>query len=403
MKFNKKVIKLITMHYIKYDKDNPYIFVSMLLSLLGISVGLMALIITLAVINGVQKAFTHNLQIEKYPLTISSKEGYINDSLLQMLKQRFPDCKFSPYYSSSTIIKHNQVISGALVLAVDYNSESILNEAFKNARGEINSKFKIIINENLAYKLNIFKNEKVTLYFSAQEAIGFGSMPLHKRFIIDGIFKSKKQSLENIKVYITLEAFEKIFKRKHANYDGIHIYSEKPLEKIKSIKKVLPNNISIQGWWEKHESLFSAMKIEKLSTNIILILIVFISSLSIISSLFMLIMNKRSEIALMYTLGVTKKEIKLIFLKIGMGIGSIGISLGILLSVICIWILKKFDIISMPKGIYSESDKLIIEQLELSTYVFLALGVYLLIFIISLYPAKKAANTDPLIILKNEN
>lgn len=111
-------------------------------------------------------------------------------------------------------------------------------------------------------------------------------------------------------------------------------------------------------------------------------------------------MSRRSEIALMRTLGATKQEIKSIFFRLGLIIGSAGIATGTIFGMLGIWILKTFDIVSLPEDVYGTS-KLPVD-LTLSDFGLIIVGTACIILLSSLYPAKKAAQTDPLTVLRNE-
>jgi putative ABC transport system permease protein len=287
-----------------------------------------------------------------------------------------------------------------LVYGVDFNKESEINAIFKEARGSETSKFRVVIGEGLSFEMNAPKGEKVTLYFSEQQAIGFGTMPLQKRFIIDGIFKSGLKAYDKAIMYTSLEAFEKLLGRSHGNYDGLHIYTENPLDEIEDIKKVLPDSVVIEGWWQQNGNFFAAMEMEKKALFLVLLLIILVASLNIISSLLMTVMSRRREIALMRTLGATKREIKSIFFQLGLIIGSAGILAGTMLGALGIWILTTFDIISMPADVYGTS-KLPVD-LTLNDFSLIILGTSIIILLSSLYPAKKASQTDPLNVLRNE-
>ncbi len=126
-----------------------------------------------------------------------------------------------------------------------------------------------------------------------------------------------------IRQYIqSLKPFEKILKREEGIYDGIHIYSNRAMDDTESIKDYLKeiglqNLIVVEGWWEQNKSFFSAMEMEKRALFLVLLLIILVASLNIISSLLMTVMSRRSEIALLRTLGATESEINSIFFKLG--------------------------------------------------------------------------------------
>lgn len=398
---NKQFIRHIIKHYLKYDKENPFIFISAMLAFLGIAAGVMVLMIAMGIMNGTQKEFTKKLFVMNYPLTVLPlEEEAINDTLVTSLKRKFPQLQFSPYYTTQVISKNDGAVQGSLLYGVDYDKESQINHIFKEAKGDSNNKFKVVIGEGLSFEMNAPKGEKVTLYFSEQQAIGFGTMPLQKRFVVDGVFKSGLKAYDKAIMYTSLEAFEKLLKRKAGTYDGLHIYTQNPLDQIKAIRSVLPKNVVIEGWWQQNGNFFAAMEMEKKALFLVLLLIILVASLNIISSLLMTVMSRRSEIALMRTLGATKKEIKSIFFKLGVIIGSAGIVAGTLLGSFGIWVLMTFDFISLPEDVYGTS-KLPVD-LTLTDFSFIIIGTSIIILLSSLYPAKKASQTDPLTVLRNE-
>ena len=398
---NKKFVSHIIKHYLKYDKENPFIFISASLAFLGIAAGVMVLMLAMGIMNGTQKEFTEKLFVMNYPLTILPiEEDSVNDTLITSLSKEFPHLQFSPYYTTQVITKNDGAVQGSLLYGVDFEKESKINPIFEIAKGSSTSKFRVIMGEGLSFEMNAPIGEKVTFYFSEQQAIGFGTMPLQKRFLVDGVFKSGLKAYDKAIMYTSLEAFQRLLKRQESSYDGLHIYTEKPLEKIEAIKSMLPENVVIEGWWQQNGNFFSAMELEKKALFLVLMLIILVASLNIISSLLMTVMSRRSEIALMRTLGASKSEIKSIFFKLGLIIGMAGILAGSLLGALGIWVLKTFDIISMPADVYGTS-KLPVD-LTLSDFGLILLGTSVIILLSSLYPAKKASQTDPLTVLRNE-
>jgi len=398
---NKTFVRRIIKHYLKYDKENPFIFIAGILAFLGIATGVMVLMIAMGIMNGTQKEFKKRLFVMNYPLTVLPlMENSVDDNLTQHLAKRFPHLKFSPYYTTQVITKNAGAVQGSLLYGVDFDKESALNPIFKEARGNGTSKFRVIIGDSLSYEMDAPVGKKVTVYFSEQQAVGFGTMPLQKRFIVDGVFDSGLKAYDKAIMYTTQEAFHKLLKRKPGVYDGLHIFTPKPLEEIEAIREELPDSVVIEGWWQQNGNFFSAMEMEKKALFLVLLLIILVASLNIISSLLMTVMSRRSEIALMRTLGATKKEIRRIFFKLGLIIGSAGILTGTLLGALGIWVLKTFDIISVPADVYG-TNRLPVD-LTLHDFLFIILGTSVIIILSALYPAKKAAQTDPLTVLRNE-
>ena len=403
--FVNKVIR----HYLKYDKDNPFIFISSLLAFLGVAAGVMVLMLTMGIMNGTEKEWKKKLFVMNYPMTLIPI-GYqsANDNLINKLSSQFPNLKFSPYYTTQVISKSGSNVNGSILYGVDFEKEKIINEVFqKSMQSSLNtkSKFKIVTGEALAVEMSVYKGQKLTLYFSEQQAVGFGSMPLQKRFTIDATFHSGINTYDKAIVYTTHGAFQKILKRKEGVYDGIHIYSNHAQNDKKKIiaylKKIgYAQNVRIQGWWEQNASFFDAMEMEKHALFLLLLLIVLVASLNIISSLLMTVMSRRSEIALMKTLGATGKEIQRIFFKLGAIIGIGGIVAGTILGLIGKWILTTFPIIHLSEEVYGFS-KLPV-NLTLSDSIMIIVGAIIIVLLSSLYPAIKASSTNPLNVLRNE-
>ena len=403
LKPNKTFVRHIIKHYLKYDKENPFIFISAILAFLGIATGVMVLMIAMGIMNGTQKEFEKKLFVMNYPLTILPlMEDSINDKLISKIKASFPSYKISPYYTTQVITKNDGSVQGSLLYGVDFKKESSINSVFQKASKDANStsKFKVIMGDALSFEMNAPIGEKVTLYFSELQAVGFGTMPLQKRFVVDGVFDSGLKAYDKAIIYTTQKAFEKILKRKAGIYDGLHIYTKNAMNDITKLKKLVGDGVLVEGWWQQNGSFFSAMQMEKKALFLVLLLIILVASLNIISSLLMTVMSRRSEIALLRTLGATKKEIKDIFYKLGVIIGGTGIVTGTLLGALGIWILKTFDIISMPVDIYGTS-KLPVD-LTMSDFAFIIAGTTIIILLSSMYPARKASQTDPLKVLRNE-
>ena len=405
---NKAFINKIIGHYLKYDKDNPFIFLSSLLAFLGITAGDMVLMVAMGIMHGTQEEFKKRLFVMNYPLTITpTMYNTTKQNLVKRLQQEFPSISLSPYYTTQVISKSGSNVNGSILYGIDFEKEAKINEVFKKSLKtslHTQSKYKIITGSVLKEDMGVKDGDKLTLYFSEQQAIGFGSMPLQKRFIIDTTFSSGLNSYDKAIMYTTHQAFQKILKRREGIYDGIHIFSKDEKNDKKRIEAfLLKNNLKgliVEGWWEQNKSFFGAMEMEKETLFLVLLLIILVASLNIISSLLMTVMSRRSEIALMRTLGATSREIKEIFFKLGAIIGISGIIAGTVLGFISMWVLTTFPIISLAEDVYGFSRLPI--DLTTTDFVLIIAGTFIIVLLSSIYPARKASSTDPLTVLRNE-
>ena len=399
---NKQLINFIVIKYLRYDNKNPFISISAILAFIGVAVGVMVLIVTMAIMNGTQKEFEKKLFTMNYPLSIYSKTTQgISKQLLIDLENQFPSLKFSPYLSSQAIIQYSDNMSGGIIFGVDPQREAQINSIYKSALPNTPlNKYDVILGAGIVDELYLSLNSKATVYFTSVNPSGFSMMPKMKRFNYAGSFESGLHAYDKAYMYTSIEALQTILKKDPDHFDGIHIYSQKPFEDIQKIKNALPIQAGIIGWWEQNGNFFAAMEMEKKALFIVLMLIILIASLNIISSLLMTVMSRRKEIALLLSMGASQKEVKTIFLKLGNIIGFSGIVLGIGLGFLGIYLLDNFNIISLPADVYGTS-KLPLE-LNFIDFISIIIGSIIIVFLSSLYPAYKATKIDVLDVLRNE-
>jgi len=369
----------------------------------------MALMIAMGMMNGTENEFKKRLVQMDYPLTVVPlRSNILTDELTHKLEVKFPHLKISPYYQTQVVTKSGSFIKGSMLYGVNFERERDLNQIFNRAYDnslKTASKFKIVAGTKLLNDMLVGKGDKLTLYFSDMQAIGFGTMPLQKRFVVDANYSSGLSTYDDLIIYTTHQAIQKLLKRPVGIYDGLHIYAENAQEESLTINNFLADEgygdkIRIVGWWEQHASFFAAMEMEKKALFIALLLIIIVASLNIISSLLMTVMSRRSEIALMRTLGATTIEIKSIFFRLGAIIGMGGIVAGTLLGLISIFILTHFNIITLAEDVYGFS-KLPID-LTIVDFLSIIFGAITIVLASSLYPAYKASSTNPLNVLRNE-
>ena len=161
-RFTSKIIR----HYLKYDKDNPFIFVSSLLAFLGIMAGVAVLMLAMGIMHGTQQEFQKRLFVMNYPLTlIPTSYNATNQELVDKLQEKFPHIKLSPYYTTQVITKSGSSVNGSILYGVDFKREAEINEVFQKSQKNslsLNSKYKMVVGEVLARDMGVSKSQKLT-------------------------------------------------------------------------------------------------------------------------------------------------------------------------------------------------------------------------------------------------
>ncbi|MDF1875600.1 ABC transporter permease [Sulfurimonas sp. SAG-AH-194-I05] len=398
----KSIVKYLVKRFLRFDKDQPFIFLSALLAFLGISLGVAVLLIAMALMNGFDNEFKKKLTTMNYPLTIIPKfYASVNEDLLIDLESQFPSLSFSPYIQANIMARSGSKLEGGYLFGVNFKDEIAVNEVIKKSLKNLDvGKFGVIIGKGLQKDFNLYTGDRLMYVFTNLEPGGLSVSPKIKRFKVKGIFDSGLTAYDKAYSYTTLASLQAMLHMPSNQYDGIHIYSDNPHEDIIKIKKILPENVIIKGWWQDNVNFFAALELEKASLFIVLMLIILIASINIISSLLMTVMNRRGEIALLLSLGATKKEIKKTFLFLGIVIGVGGILAGIVFGMSSIWILSTFEIISLPKDVYPTSTLPL--DLSIKDFILIVVGSFGIVIASAYYPAKKASEVDVLTVLRNE-
>lgn len=396
------IVLYLVKRFLRFDKEQPFIFLSALLAFLGITLGVMVLLIAMALMNGFDKEFKKKLTIMNYPLTVMPKfYGSVDENLLIDLQMKFPQLAFSPYIQTAIMTRNGSKLEGGYIFGVNFEEEQKVNSVVHEAMKNINmDKFDVLIGKSLKDEFDLITGDKLMYLFTHLEPGGLAVTPKIKRFEVQGVFDSGLSAYDKAYSYTTLSSLQAVLNLPSNQYDGIHVFSADPQKDILLLKEFLPQTVSIKGWWEDNQNFFAALELEKTSLFIVLMLIILIASINIISSLLMTVMNRRGEIALLLSLGTTNVEIKKVFLYLGVVIGISGILAGVVLGMSGLWILGNFDIVSLPKDVYPTSTLPL--DLSLQDFLLIVSGAFVIVVVSAYYPAKKASEVDILTVLRNE-
>ena len=402
--------KKIIFRYLKPKKKENFLNVISIFSFIGISLGVAVLIIVMSVMNGFRSELINKIVGFNAHAVIKPYENKVllNNNILKNLKN----------FSNNIVISNN---SEGIVLNKDYTKGILIrgytNEDFKKLdiskndfKGNKNLYRKhISIGRELSSILNVNIGDKIVIMSPYGINTIVGSLPKQEAFIVDSIFHSGLIEYDQNVVFINILDLESLFNlNKRDRF--IEIYLKKP-EKISSAKeelmKLFPNDF-VYTWSDLNNSLFSALKIERNVMFIILSLIIIVAAFNIISGLTILVKNKTKDIAILKSIGVQNKSIKKIFFLIGIIIGLsatmfgviIGITFSLYIEEIRILISNLFNISIFPEEIYFFSK--MPSEINIPSIIFISIISTIITSVVSLYPAIKASNLDPVKSLKYE-
>ncbi len=258
----------------------------------------------------------------------------------------------------------------------------------------------MVMGKQLADRLGVYLGESVVLYSLNKETLSRKARPRVAKFYISGIFETGMNEFDGQLAYISLEAAQKLFKTGNG-VTAIHlkledIYMAEDLSPI--IDGVLDFKYDVVPWNVLYKQLFTWIEIEKIVLMLGFLLIILVAAFSIISTLVMMTMEKRQEIGILKTIGVTPSSIRKIFIYNGLWIGIGGVFAGWLLAITAIIIQNQFEIISLPPDIYFISYL----PFVIKWYEFLLAGVVtvFICFLAALFPAHQAAKLSVIKVLR---
>ena len=390
-------------------------------SILGISIGVMALIVVMSVMNGFH--FELKKRILDATSHIEITGGLDNQDEINQLIKKITDLKHvkavSPYVSGEGLLSNRSVNRGVLVKGIDpqyeNNVNQLLNKVVKGSKKFSSKPFEIIIGVDLARLLDVDIGDDVSLLIPKLNFSPIGNYPTIKKFNIVGIFDAGIYEFDSSLALMDYQDAQKIFfKNQKTKFTAMQIQltdSNKTLNVESDIKKILIDlniNSFINNWTNKNKNFFSAIQMEKRVMAIILTLIIAVAAFNLVASLAMSVQDRKKDIAILMTIGFSKFQIIRIFIFQGFIIGFIGSLLGLFFGVVIAsnintivpFIEGLFNIQFLSKDIYyiNELPSMIIPM----DIVFVILVSIILSLFATIYPSQMAAKLNPGEILKNE-
>lgn len=401
----------ISRRYLKSRQKQAFISLITLLSIAGVTIGVMALIVVIAVMSGFESDMKFRILGVESHIILMRYGGNFTDYLKIVKKIEKTDGVVSatPFVYTQIILRSSSGVSGAVLRGIDPDSVGkVIKILDKNALEEISKGNDdeltqgktpmipgVILGKELAKNLGVKKDDILYIISPRGMVSPIGHLPAMKRFKVVGVFESGIYDYDEALAYIHIKQAQNILRMKDS-VTGIEIHVE-DIYKAKDIAEKIVRDIGFpywaKDWTQLNQTLFSALKLEKTVMFIILTLIILVAAFNIAGTLIMVVMEKTKDIAILKAMGATNKNIRKIFVYKGMIIGAVGTVLGEILGYTLCGLLKRYKFIELPSDIYYISTLPV--KIEFFDTLLIALAAMIICYLATIYPANQAARLNP--------
>lgn len=413
----KPLILYIGLRYTRAKRRTQFISFITLTSVLGIALGVTALIAVLSVMNGFETELRQRILGMTSHTTITGRYGKLeNWQQLDQQIQGYPHVEGSaPFVRGQVMVNADRQVSGTLLRGVIPEFEPRVSEvADKMKAGSLTDlqagKFGIILGAELASYLGVMVGDRVTVISPQINSTPAGILPRLRRFTVVGIFKVGMYEYDRNMALTHIQDAAKLF-RLGDSVSGLRLKLDDLFnapQTSQALAKELINNYRVSDWTKAHSNFFHAIKTEKRVMFIILLLIVAVAAFNIVSTLVMVVTDKRGDIAILKTQGLSNLSVMGIFIVLGAVIGVIGTLLGtvggVLLALnvetIVPAIENFFGVQFMAADVYYISD--VPSKLDWNDVYLIAAMAFILSLLATLYPAWQASRVNPAEVLRYE-
>ncbi len=403
----------IALRYLLARRKQAFISAISIISVLGVALGVAALIIVMGVMNG----FTTDLRdkimgVNAHAMVLSSGAGMRESPELLEKTLSVPGVTGAmPFIYSELIISGAGGVKGLVIRGVDpENAAKVLGIAGRMTKGSFAELAKkeglpgIIVGRELASRLGAGLGSRVNLLAPTGDKSAAGFTPRIRPARVVGIFSTGMYEYDSSLGLVSLDTARSVLGIADEDWiSGLEITVNDiwQADRIgKQVARALGPAYYVRTWMEMNASLFAALELEKVAMAIMLTLVVLVASFSIVTTLVMLVMEKTRDIAILMSMGATRASIRRIFMYQGVIIGLVGTSLGYILGLGICMLLKRYQFIKLPPGVYSLDYLPVL--LQWGDLAAIGCGAMLICFLATLYPSRQAAGLEPVEALRYE-
>lgn len=401
----------IGLRYLKAKRKQTFVSLITLISIAGVMVGVTALIVVIAVMNGFKEDLRDKILGVTSHVVISRFDG--NISKYQEVRAKVEEVSgvnaATPFIYTQVMISSRKAISGAVLRGIEPKTASKVINLPKNLRAgsleELEAENKpegmrstpgIILGNELARNIGASRGEPVTVISPLGRLTPLGRVPRSQTFRVAGIFDSGMYEYDSTIAYVSLWAAQR-FLGIGDRVTGIEVRVDDIYEAdrvARAIGKALGGYpYWSRDWMRMNKNLFSALKLEKIVMFIILTLIILVAAFNIVGTLIMVVIEKTRDIAILKSMGATRRSIMKIFMIEGAVIGLVGTLLGLLGGYTLCTLLATYKFIELPSDVYYISTLPV--QMNPLDVALIALAAIVITLAASVYPAWQASRFDP--------
>lgn len=414
----------VSIRHLSAKKSKKFISLNTWISIAGVGLGVMALIVVIAVMSGFSKDLRDKILGTNSHVVVSNMnramvENY--DGIIKKVRSVKGVLAAAPFIMNQVMLINGDRVSGIVVRGIDPEKEETVSDLGKNMvsgtvsdlktkssfSGEIKGREKknragIILGKELLRRLGVGVGDIVSMVSPVSRVTPVGLIPRMKLFKVVGVFESGMYEYDANLSFILLKSAQKFFSMKNG-VSGIEVRVA-DIEQAGNIASVIQNKLGfpylVRDWMRMNRNLFSALKLEKIVMFIILILIIFVAAFNIVSTLFMLVMEKTREIAILKSMGASCSSIIKIYSYQGLVIGLVGTFLGCATGFVIVPNLNEivssiesiFGIVAFPSDVYY-LDRLPSKIQYMDSFLIIIFSVVICL-VASLYPAWRASKLD---------
>ncbi len=392
----------ISLRYLKAKRKQVLLSIITLISIFGVALGVTALLVTLSVMNGFRNNLTDKILGTYAHITVlhQNAQGLNNYVEVQKIIDNMPHVlSSSPFVYGQIMLKYEQNNVGTVVKGIllkdEIRTTSLKDNMTAGTLDTLNDDKNVILGSELAKNLGVRVGEELFLISSSGIISSFGLVPRMEKFKVTGIFESGYYEYDAGLVYISLSSAQALFNLEQ-KVNGIAVKTDDPYrvgEIAVRMQEELGFPYWVRSWMAMNRNLFSALKLEKITMFVILVLIVLVAAFNIVATLMMMTMEKTKDIGILKTMGATRKSITIIFIWEGLIIGIIGTTLGCIGGFLISKFLDIYQFIKIPADVYY-LDKLPV-KMELNDFVIVTISAIVISLLATIYPSWKAGKLNP--------